>query len=137
MKTKFLFFAVLFFALYSNASYSQYYGNNNRAQRPQMGSDRPSKKNEKIDYAESVVASLDKELKLDGLQQAAIKTIINDNKNSLEEISKMDIPFPEKKGKMQVINDKISGEILKLLSKEQSDKFLKIKEEREKKALTN
>jgi len=139
MKPKILFFILVFFACYSNDCYSQFYGNN-RANRP-MGMDTDNrsskKKNEKYDYAEAVVTHLNKELKLDGLQQAAIKTIVNDNKNSLEEISKMDIPYPEKKDKMNVINEKINSSILQLLSKEQAEKFNKLQEEREKKALTN
>jgi len=137
MKTYLLYFSLLFFAFYSSESYSQYYGNG-RGNQNSMQNDipSPSKKKEKVDYATSVVANLHKELNLDGLQQAAIKSIINDHKNSLEEIQNMDIPYPEKKGKMEVVNDKISSEILKLLSASQSEKFLKMKEDLDKKALT-
>lgn len=139
MKTKLVVIAVLFFAFYSNDSYSQYYGNNRNRMDRSIGNDArvSKKKKEKQDYAESAVAYLTKEIQLDGLQQAAIKTIINDNKGSLEEVMKMDISNEEKRDKMIAINDKIDKEIMKLLSAEQVEKYNKMKEEREKKALTN
>ncbi|MBC8645200.1 hypothetical protein H9W95_17745 [Flavobacterium lindanitolerans] len=80
---------------------------------------------------------LDKEIKLDGLQFAAVKAIINDNKNSIEEISKSNLHVQEKKDKMREIMDKIDVEILKLLSKDRAAKYLKMKEDSEKKAMTN
>lgn len=141
MKTKLIFLSIFFVALFSNEAYSQYGSNNINGVDRSIGSsvrqNKPTKRNEPKDYAETIVDYLNKELKLDGLQQAAVKTIINDNKGSIEEITAMDISYAEKKDKILVINDKIDKDILKLLSKEQSDKYLKMKEEREKKALRN
>lgn len=141
MKTKLIFLSIFLIVLYSNEAYCQY-GNNNRngvdrSIGPSVRENKPSKKNKQKDYAETVVDYLNKELKLDGLQQAAIKTIINDNKGSIEEITAMDISYEEKRDKMQVINDKINTNIIKILSKEQAEKYIKMQEEREKKALRN
>ena len=139
MKTNYLFFAIVFFAFCSTDTFAQYGNNINGVDRSIGSSVRenrpPKNKQEKVDYAESAADYLKKELKLDGLQEAAVKSIINDNKGSLEEISKMDISYEEKRDKMQLINDKINRDILKILSKEQAEKYNKMKEEREKKAL--
>ncbi len=141
MKTKLIFISLIFVALFSNEAYSQYGSNNINGVDRSIGSsvrqNKPSKRNEPKDYAETIVDYLNKELKLDGLQQAAIRTIINDNKGSIEEVTAMDISYAEKRDKIMVINDKIDNDILKLLSKEQTEKYLKMKEEREKKALRN
>ena len=55
----------------------------------------------------------------------------------MEEISKSNLHVQEKKDKMREIMDKIDVEILKLLSKDQAAKYLKMKEDSEKKAMTN
>jgi len=140
MKTRLAVLAVLFFALYSNDAHSQYYGNNrNRMMDRSIGDDArvSKKKKEKQDYAESASKYMKQELKLDGLQEAAVKAIINDNKGSIEEVMKMNISNEEKRDKLLVINDNIDKEIIKLLSPEQVEKYAKMKEERERKALTN
>jgi len=142
MKTRLLFFAILFFTFCSNNAFSQYNGSNINGVDRSIGSgvrgNRPSKSTpEKMDYAETAAQYLKKELNLDGLQEAAVKSIMNDNKGSLEEISKMNISYEEKRDKMQLVNDKINRDIIKILSKEQAEKYNKMKEEREKKALTN
>lgn len=136
MKTKFIFFALLFLA-FTTDSFSQYYGNGvDRSIGSGVRQNKPSKKNQQQkDYAEAVVEYLNKELKLDGLQQAAVKSIINDNKGTIEEISNSDISYEEKKDKILAVNDKIDNQILTILSKEQSEKYLKMKDEREKKAM--
>lgn len=142
MKTRLVVIAILFFALYSNDAHSQYYGNNrNRMMNNRSIADEArmnsKKKEKKQDYAENASQYMKQQLKLDGLQEAAVKTIINDNKGSIEEVMKMDISNEEKRDKMLAINDKIDKEIMKLLSPEQIEKYNKMKEEREKKALTN
>lgn len=140
MKTKLIFLSLFFIALYSNEAYSQYYGTGGGVDRS-IGSgtrqNKSSKNKEKIDFAESATDYLKKELKLDGLQEAAVKSIMNDNKASIDEVSMMNISYEEKRDKMQVINDKINTNIIKILSKEQAEKYLKMQEEREKKALRN
>lgn len=140
MKTKLVIAVILLFSFYTNDAYSQYYGNNrNRMMDRSIGDDArvSKKKKEKQDYAESASKYMKQELKLDGLQEAAVKTIINDNKGSIEEVMKMNISNEEKRDKMIAINDKIDKEIMKLLSPEQLEKYKKMQEEREKKSLTN
>ena len=142
MKTKFLFIALFFLVFGTTDGFSQYYGNEgyggvDRSIGSSVRQNKPSKKNaEKKDYADVYTEYLTKEIKLDGLQQAAVRSIVNDHKDSLEEIAKSNLPSIEKRDKMQFIYDQINTKIIKLLSKEQSDNFLKLKEEAEKKALT-
>ena len=124
------------FVTFSFTASAQYYGNGvNRSigQNARMDHSTKKKTDKKIDYAESTVEYFTKELNLDGLQQAAIKGIINDYKTPMDEIMAMDITDAEKQDKMRAIGDKIDVEILKLLSKEQSEKYLKMKEDRMKK----
>ena len=137
---RYLFFFTLLVLFCSNDAYSQYSGNRRNAVDRSIGDDAPrsnSRKKENQDYAGAYADYLTKELKLDGLQQAVVKTAVNDNKSALEEIYKMDISVMEKKDKIQVINDKIAAKITQVLSKEQSEKFLKLKEDAEKKAMKN
>lgn len=138
---KFFFISVLLLVVGTTNSYSQY-GNGGR----KSGVDRSigddaqrnnSRQKENLDYAENYAKYLTKEINLDGLQQAVVKSAINDNKDSLEEIYKMDISVMEKKDKIRLINDKISSKILQVLSKDQTEKFLKLKEDAEKKAMKN
>ena len=139
---RFFFISVLFLVLGTTNGYSQYYGDGgyggvDRSIGSSVRQNKPSKKNaEKKDYADMYTEYMTKEVKLDQLQQAAVKSIVNEHKDSLEEISKSNLPNIEKRDKMQLINDKINTKILKILSKEQTEKFLKLKEEAEKKAMT-
>ena len=136
MKTKFLFFSILFLAFIATAS----------AQNPYAGVDRSigegARMNKKKkgdaaapDYADYFVKSLDKYLKLDDLQKIGVKNIFNDNKNSIEELSKSTLPTKEKEDLIYMITEKIDKEVLRILSKEQTKKFLESKEERAKKFL--
>lgn len=141
MKTK-LFFIAFFLFLFSNSVSAQYYDNYgggvDRSIGQQARENKPRKKTtEKKDFGEGWANHLNKQLKLDALQYAAVKSIMNDNKDSLEEISKSEeMRVEEKKDKIQEIMDKIDIQILKLLSKDQAEKYLKLKEDRQKKALT-
>lgn len=141
MKTGLFFIAIFFLMLCPDTASAQYYndfgGGVDRSIGSEVRQNKPKKNKEKVDMGESWATYLDKEIKLDGLQFAAVKAIINDNKNSFEEISKSNLHIQEKKDKMRELMDKIDVEILKLLSKEQSAKYLKLKEDNEKKAMTN
>lgn len=118
--------------------YNDFGGGVDRSIGSEVRQNKPKKNSkEKVDMGENWATYLDKEIKLDGLQFAAVKAIINDNKNSIEEISKSNLHVQEKKDKMREIMDKIDVEILKLLSKDQAAKYLKMKEDSEKKAMTN
>lgn len=142
--TKLFYISVLFLVFGVTESYSQYYNNGyNNGRRSNIdrsiGNDAPrnSSKDKPQDYATVYTDYLTKELKLDGLQQAVVKSAVNDNKDALEEIYKMDIAYVEKRDKAQAINDKIASKIKKVLSKEQIEKFDKLKEDAEKKAMKN
>lgn len=140
MNTKFLFISILFCTLSAADGYSQYSGNGvDRSIGSSVRENRPRKKDKEKekDYTEFYVEYLSKELKLDGLQEAAIKSIINDNKNAIEELMKQDIPSIERKDKLEQINTKISDKIMRILSPEQKEKYLKLKDVAEKKALRN
>ena len=143
---RFFFISVLFLVLGTNDGYSQYYGDGGYGgygggvDRSIGSSGRQNKVNkkkvEKKEYSDIYTEFMTKEVKLDGLQQAAVKSIVQEHQDSLEEIAKSNLPAMEKRDKMQLINDKIDVKILKILSKEQSEKFLKLKEDALKKAMT-
>lgn len=142
--TKLFYISVLFVVFGTIQGYSQYYNNGyNNGRRSSIDRSianearRPKEKAEKQDYATAYTEYLTKELKLDGLQQAVVRSAVNDNKEALEEIYKMDIAYVEKRDKAQAINDKIAAKIKQVLSKEQVEKFDKLKEEAEKKAMKN
>lgn len=142
MKTGLFFIAIFFLMLCPDTASAQYYndfgGGVDRSIGSEVRQNKPKKNSkEKVDMGENWATYLDKEIKLDGLQFAAVKAIINDNKNSIEEISKSNLHVQEKKDKIREIMDKIDVEILKLLSKDQAAKYLKMKEDSEKKAMTN
>lgn len=140
MKTNLFFIAIFLLMLCPDTASAQYYndfgGGVDRSIGQEVRNNKPKKNKEKVDFGEAWATYLDKELKLDGLQFAAIKSLMNDNKNSFEEISKSNAHIQEKKNKMREIMDKIDIDILKLLSKDQSAKYLKMKDESEKKAMT-
>lgn len=141
MKTGLFFIAIFFLMLCPDTASAQYYnpygGGVDRSIGSEVRQNKPKKNSkEKVDMGESWATYLDKEIKLDGLQFAAVKAIINDNKGSIEEISKSNLHVQEKKDKVREIMDKIDVEILKLLSKDQSAKYIKMKEDNEKKAMT-
>ncbi|WP_447637772.1 hypothetical protein [Flavobacterium microcysteis] len=141
MKTGLFFIAIFSLMLCPDTASAQYYnpygGGVDRSIGSEVRQNKPKKNsNEKVDMAESWATYLNKELKLDGLQFAAVKSIINDNKSSIDELSKSNLHIQEKRDKMREIMNKIDVEILKLLSKDQSDKYLKMKEDNEKKAMT-
>lgn len=143
MKTGLFFIAIFFLMLCPDTASAQYYnpynpygGGVDRSIGSEVRQNKPKKAGkEKIDMGENWATYLDKQIKLDGLQFAAVKAIINDNKTSIEEISKSNLHVQEKQDKMREIMAKIDVEILKLLSKDQAEKYLKIKEDSEKKAM--
>ncbi len=81
---------------------------------------RTDKQNKKVDVVENSVQLLKDKLKLDGLQEAIIRTLIKENQTKTKEIiedSKLsDI---EKKDLLVEIGEKLNSEIKKVLSKEQ------------------
>jgi hypothetical protein len=85
--------------------------------------DAPRTKNkkalEKRDIVEVTVEYLEKKLKLDGFQKAAITNIYKENKDRILSINEEDIPTDGKKEKAREISAKIDAQIVPLLSKEQ------------------
>lgn len=117
---RYLFFVIIFVLFFSNDAYSQYSGNRRNAVDRSIGDDAPrsnSRKNENQDYAGAYADYLTKELKLDGLQQAVVKSAINDNKDSLEEIYKMDISVMEKKIKLGLLMIRFQVKFYKFFQK--------------------
>lgn len=82
--------------------------------------------NKKVDYVESSVEKLKKELNLDGFQEAIVRNLIKDNQSKSKEIietsSYSDI---EKKNLLTEIGEKFNTEIKKILSPEQLEKYEK------------
>lgn len=94
-----------------------------------------SKPKDKVDPIQASINNLDKQLKLDDFQKAAIAVTMKDNHASMEEIAMSNLGQEEKMDKMQVIRDKIYKGIMEVLNKEQQEKYVKLVEEGEKKAL--
>ncbi len=88
------------------------------------------KLNKKVDIVEVTVQQLDKKLKLDDFQKAAITVIYKDNLDEILGLPDEDIPYKAKKQKAQDLNEKIDKEILKLLSEEQTKKYQEIIDDR-------
>ncbi|KAF2519701.1 hypothetical protein E0W68_00240 [Flavobacterium salilacus subsp. salilacus] len=88
------------------------------------------KLNQKIDIVEETVKQLDKKLKLDDFQKAAITVIYNDNKDEILGIADEDIPLKAKKQKAEDISQKIDKQIIKLLSEGQAEKYQEIIDDR-------
>ncbi|MCY1241273.1 hypothetical protein D3C87_656420 [compost metagenome] len=144
MKTKLFFIATILFVLSYNTASAQYYDNGNRGgvdrsigQESRYKTPKNKKSKEQPDFGEVWAIYLNEELKLDGLQYAAVKSIMNENKNSLEQISQdPTMHSQEKKDKMMEIMNKIDIQISKFLSTEQKQKYQKLKDEKEKRVLT-
>jgi len=94
-----------------------------------------SSSKKKVDPIEASIHNLDKELQLDDFQKAAISVTMKDNQASMQEIAMSDIGTEEKMDKMQVIRDKIYKGVMEVLNKDQQEKYKKLVEEGEKKAL--
>jgi len=123
----------LFFTVTANAQYG--YGTNYGLDRSIGAQDRYStpKKKKEYDFVKVSTENMVKELQLDGFQEAIIKTIFEDYKNAVTNISEEDIPSQAKYEKMQIQIDKLDAKILDLLTKEQKVKFAAFKEKTSKK----
>ncbi|OYQ31970.1 hypothetical protein CHU92_15110 [Flavobacterium cyanobacteriorum] len=85
---------------------------------------------EKKDPVEVYMQQLDKRLKLDDFQKAAIVQILQENKESLIAVSHEDSPMAVKEEKIREITEKIDTKIIPLLSKGQLEEYNKIIKER-------
>jgi hypothetical protein len=87
---------------------------------------------DKADIVDVTVEQLNKKLKLDDFQKAAITNIYKDNKDKILAIADEDIPLAAKKDKSREIMEKIDKQILVLLNKEQTKTYNEMIEERNK-----
>ncbi|PZR22255.1 MAG: hypothetical protein DI539_06035 [Flavobacterium psychrophilum] len=90
---------------------------------------RDRKKTEKVDFVQQSTDYLAKELTLDDFQKAAVKEIIEDERDNIMALNNdKDITSDERREKFAAISGKIYKKILPLLSKEQADKYTKMEE---------
>ncbi|MDV6168465.1 hypothetical protein R1T16_08495 [Flavobacterium sp. DG1-102-2] len=126
MKLKTTYLIVLFTILFSAAASAQV---DRRVGQGQYKSG-PQKK-EKTDYAEQTSNYLATELKLDAFQKAAVKNILNDEKENITSLGdNREMTTMEKKDKLREITERIQKKITPLLSKEQAEKYTKLEEAR-------
>ena len=119
MKFKLHFLIVVFALLFSEMSFAQV----NRNVAP--GQYRmPKPKTGKVDYVEQTVAYYTKELTLDDFQAAAVKEIINEEKDNISAMREQtDATLDEKRDRSKAINDRIDTKIKAILSPDQLKKY--------------
>lgn len=126
MKLKLSFIALLSLLFFSAEGYSQVDRSIGRSQYK-----RPKPSKEKFDFVEETVKYVTKELNLDAFQSAAVREIIEAEKEELVAISQNpDLPEQARKDKGKIISERIDEKILKLLSPEQADKYKKLQEKK-------
>lgn len=134
MKIKIVSFLTLCIVLVSvnaNAQYGTNYGldrsidAHNRYSTP--------KKNKPYDFVKMSTEKTAKELGLDGFQEAIVKTLFEDYKNTVTAISEEKIPDQAKYEKMQIEMSKLDTKIEELLNKDQKIKFKELKDKASKK----
>ncbi|WP_159801913.1 hypothetical protein [Flavobacterium sp. MK4S-17] len=127
MKKSFLYIAVALFALaFSIPAVAQVSRSIGREQYK-----RSKSKNEKVDFVEQTVLYLKKELTLDDFQFAAVREIIEEQRSAFTALGEAKDMHPnEKRDKAREIYDKIDQRILPILSRQQTEKYLEMKEKR-------
>lgn len=89
---------------------------------------RGGSKNKPVDFVQQTVDYFTKELKLDDFQSAAVREILEEEKEGLEELMKdQDTPVAERKDKARIINERIDTKILPLLSEQQQAKYKELR----------
>ena len=136
LRTAFIVFALIF-SVTAFAQYGQGYGGGMGGSRMGGGGmgvpagSGSGKKAEKPDYIEETVKYYAKELKLDDFQAAAVRETIKSHMDELMALAQdTEMTMDEKKDRAHAINEKIDGEIIRLLSDEQKEKFKKLQEKR-------
>ena len=126
MKLKATYLLVLFAVLFTTAASAQV---DRRIGQGQYR--RGSQKQGKVDYAEESANYLQKELKLDDFQKAAVKNILNDEKDAVTALGEnKDMTDMERRDKYREISQRIYKKVFPLLSKEQGEKYTKMEESR-------
>jgi Spy/CpxP family protein refolding chaperone len=124
MKLKASLFILFFVFLASSAAHAQV---DRRVGREQY---KPTKrKQEKVDFVEESVKYLTKELKLDDFQEAAVKSVIEDERTTIKVINEAQgLSADEKKAKAREISTRIYKKVMPLLTPEQAEKYTKMEE---------
>ena len=105
----------------SAASYAQVdrrigSGQYRRAPKPKDG--------KSTDFVDQTVEYYTKELKLDDFQQAAIRTIVEEQRDAINELmAAKEITSDERRDRAKAINDKIDAKIVPILSEDQKTKY--------------
>jgi len=78
----------------------------------------------KKDFIDQIMDYYGKELNLDDFQQAAVRQVIEDQRDEMMALNQQnDITSDEKRDKAKVINDKIDAGIIPMLSPDQVKKY--------------
>ncbi len=119
MKLKFSYIALFAAFLFTSVTYAQV----DRRIAPQQYR-QPKSKKEPYDFVEENVKYLKKELKLDDFQAAAVREIMAKEKDGIMELGKdQNLRTIERQEKSQVIIDRISENVKKILTPEQLVKY--------------
>ncbi|MXN91646.1 hypothetical protein GR160_10445 [Flavobacterium sp. Sd200] len=129
LKTHYAFLLLSLFL--STAAFAQY----GRGWDTTGGSDRYSSrqrgKGEQKDFVEQTVEYFTKELKLDDFQKAAVRTIIEEQRDPINELmAAKDITNDERRDRGKIINDRIEEKMKPILSPDQLKKFTEIQGKR-------
>ena len=91
------------------------------------------RKTESIDYVKATVENMTKELKLDGFQNAILKNIIEEYKNTATAVTLEDIPNEAKFEKIKIEKIKMENRITEMLNDDQKVLFENLKNKGKKK----
>jgi hypothetical protein len=84
-----------------------------------------------VDFVDQTVTYYTKELKLDDFQQAAVRNIIEEQRNPVNELmAAKGITNDERRDRGKAINDNIDTKLIKLLSEEQKTKYKVLQDKR-------
>jgi len=127
-KVRYIFLALAFFiSVASFAQVDRRIGSNQYKRAPK------SKDAKSTDFVDQTVEYYTKELKLDDFQQAAVRNIVEEQRDPINQLmADNEITMNEKRDKGKAINDRIDEQIIKLLSEEQKTKYKTIQEKRDK-----
>ena len=90
-----------------------------------------NKKGEKPDFVQITVDYYTKELKLDDFQKAAVRTIMEEQREPINDLMETQgITNDERRDRGKAINDRIDEKIKPVLSSEQLKKYTEIQEKR-------
>jgi hypothetical protein len=107
-------------------------GNNGRGMNQMQQPSNPSPP-KKVDVIALAVDKLTKDLTLDTLQATILKGFLEDMKKKEDLVFAEDIIDQAKMDKIVILRDNLDKKLIGLLSKEQADKFAKMKENSKKK----